>query len=66
MSETFADTAPQWASLSAQVLGWRPPEFWQATPAELATALRDPASLSAAQGPTREQLAHMMERDNNG
>jgi Phage tail assembly chaperone protein, TAC len=29
------------AGLAARLLGWRPDEFWRATPAELATALQD-------------------------
>jgi Phage tail assembly chaperone protein, TAC len=33
----FADTACRLAGLSAALLGWRPGEFWSATPAELAT-----------------------------
>ena len=31
---TFAAAASQWWSVAAQWLGWRAPEFWQATPAE--------------------------------
>jgi Phage tail assembly chaperone protein, TAC len=33
----FADTACRLAGLCAALLGWRPDEFWTATPAELAT-----------------------------
>ena len=36
---TFADQARRAAHAAAAVLGWRPAEFWAATPAELATAL---------------------------
>lgn len=35
----FADAAVRLAGHAAALLGWRPPEFWAATPAELATAL---------------------------
>lgn len=29
------------AGLAARLLGWRPDEFWRATPAEMAAALHD-------------------------
>ncbi|WP_156254364.1 phage tail assembly chaperone [Sandarakinorhabdus oryzae] len=35
----FADAARHAAHVAARVLGWRPEEFWAATPAELVTAL---------------------------
>lgn len=35
----FADAARRAAHLAAMALGWRPAEFWAATPAELVTAL---------------------------
>ena len=35
----FADAARGAAHVAAAVLGWRPGEFWAATPAELVTAL---------------------------
>jgi hypothetical protein len=38
MSE-FGSAAEKLAGLAALLLGWRPDEFWEATPAELATAL---------------------------
>ena len=33
---TFAAAATRLAGLAALALGWRPDEFWRATPAELA------------------------------
>jgi hypothetical protein len=36
---TFAEAAGRWAALAALYLGWRPPEFWAATPAELLSVL---------------------------
>lgn len=36
---TFADTAAQLAGQTALLLGWRPDDFWNATPAELAAIL---------------------------
>lgn len=35
----FADTAIQLCGQCAVFLGWRPAEFWNATPAELACVL---------------------------
>lgn len=35
----FADAARTLAGIAAMALGWRPGEFWHATPEELATAL---------------------------
>ena len=37
----FGERAACLSGLAAQVLGWRPDEFWAATPAELAWAMRD-------------------------
>lgn len=59
---TFAAAALTLCGLSARILGWRPHEFWAATPAELAAALGllspDPAS-----GCDRDTLTRLMERD---
>lgn len=41
------------------LLGWRPGEFWDSTPAELAAALRLP---DEAGGPDGETLADLMRR----
>jgi uncharacterized phage protein (TIGR02216 family) len=35
----FAEAARRAAHVAATALGWRPAEFWAATPAELVTAL---------------------------
>jgi uncharacterized phage protein (TIGR02216 family) len=37
----FGERATLLAGLAARVLGWRPDEFWNATPAELAGVLAD-------------------------
>ena len=60
---TFAARAN---AICAQLLGWRPDEFWHATPAELSLALGDPAGADATGIPTRELIAQMMERDAHG
>ena len=36
----FADGAGRLAGLAGWLLGWRPDEFWRATPAELASVLK--------------------------
>lgn len=45
---SFADAARRAAYLAATRLGWRPAEFWAATPAELVTALGLDAAPAAA------------------
>lgn len=36
---TLGERAAELAGLAAAVLGWRPDEFWESTPDELASAL---------------------------
>ena len=36
----FAEGAGRLAGIAGWLLGWRPDEFWRATPAELASVLR--------------------------
>jgi hypothetical protein len=65
MSGTFAESARELAGQTALLLGWRPSEFWAATPAELAAifAVRasvEPPSLS------RDDLTIMLEHDRDG
>jgi tail assembly chaperone len=48
----FSGAAARLAGLAGALLGWRPEEFWSATPAELAAVLEEmaggaPASASA-------------------
>ena len=66
MSATFADAARRRCALSARLLGWRPAEFWAATPAELAMALADPDAPDAPPLPTRDLIARMMECNPDG
>nr|WP_255405907.1 phage tail assembly chaperone [Novosphingobium sp. CF614] len=49
--------------LAARGLGWRPHEFWAATPAELATALGLPSPGAVQPGLDRETLQRLMEHD---
>ena len=39
MSERFAASAGRLAGVAGWLLGWRPDEFWRATPVELAAVL---------------------------
>ena len=39
MTAKFADAARRAARVAAALLGWRPDEFWAATPEDLRTAL---------------------------
>ncbi len=45
---SFAEAARVLAGVSAWALGWRPDEFWRATPDELAASLNGPAPSSSA------------------
>jgi uncharacterized phage protein (TIGR02216 family) len=60
----FGPRALLLAGLAARVLGWRPAEFWTATPAELAAAL----GLSAQPGSALDThgLRQLMERFPDG
>ncbi|HEX8655587.1 MAG TPA: phage tail assembly chaperone [Allosphingosinicella sp.] len=40
MSGLFSDCARRLAGIAGVLLGWRPDEFWRATPAELAAVLK--------------------------
>jgi uncharacterized phage protein (TIGR02216 family) len=57
---SFADSARAAAHVAATALGWRPAEFWAATPAELVTALGLDAPPAVAVD--RSALASLMER----
>ena len=59
--ERFSDSAARLAGLSGALLGWRPEEFWRATPAELGTVIE--AMLGPeAKGASRGDLERLMER----
>lgn len=61
---TFTEVAARLAGLAARALGWRPGEFWMATPAELALSLggEEPSELP----PSRADIQSMIERDHDG
>lgn len=60
MSASFGPGALRLAGLAAHMLGWRPAEFWSATPAELAACLA-PAHPAASPGISRADLNRLME-----
>lgn len=60
MSKRFGPVAVQLAGHAARLLGWRPDEFWRATPAELATSLTPPTG--AAEPLSRSDLTRLMAR----
>jgi hypothetical protein len=67
MSTAFGAQALRLSGHAARLLGWRPDEFWHATPAELAAALGEPVgdpALSPRIG--RADLDRMMKDDDNG
>lgn len=55
----FADAARRAARVAAAMLGWRPAEFWAATPEELRTALG--LDENAGTPATGTMLARLME-----
>lgn len=59
MTDTIGGNAVRLSGAAAMLLGWRPQEFWEATPAELAAALR---AGEQAQAPDQETLAELMRR----
>jgi hypothetical protein len=61
VSGRFGPSAMKLYGVAARLLGWRPQEFWTATPAELSAALAPPADHCA--GMDRDELNLMMERD---
>ena len=60
MTPTFEATARRAVRVAAMVLGWRPAEFWSATPADLRNALGLDVVDEAAPA-TGAMLARMME-----
>ena len=57
----FSEAAGRLAGLAGALLGWRPEEFWRATPAELAAVLGALAGGGGAAPVTRDQLTRLKE-----
>ncbi len=63
----FTDHAAGLAGLAALLLGWRPDEFWRATPAELAGVLAVMAGEDREMGPLDAlMLARLKEKFPDG
>ncbi|WP_294395370.1 phage tail assembly chaperone [uncultured Sphingomonas sp.] len=60
MSGTFAPRAERLAGLAGGLLGWRPHEFWNATPSELASVLTA-LSGDAAEAPSEGEMTRLKE-----
>lgn len=54
----FGKAAARLYGLASQLLGWRPDEFWNCTPAELSTAMIVAAGADAPDAKTIEGLRH--------
>lgn len=48
------------------MVGWRPDEFWSATPAEMSAILSPPEIAGTAESLSRAELNRLMERDPHG
>ena len=61
MEARFADGAARLAGLAGALLGWRPDEFWKATPAELRLVLDAmlPPAEPGASGADLERLKQL-------
>lgn len=58
---SWADVAARLAGFAGAVLGWRPDEFWRATPAELASVVQALGSEAQVPPPGRNEIAALME-----
>ena len=61
----FGAGAQRLAGLAARALGWRPAEFWTATPAELAAALTPVDGTPTLAPLSRDEFNRLMEQDND-
>jgi uncharacterized phage protein (TIGR02216 family) len=61
----FSEAASRLAGIAGALLGWRPDEFWNATPAELAAVL---GAMSGGTAPMADaaDLARLRERFPDG
>ncbi len=65
-SPCFTDQAARLAGVIPAMVGWRPDDFWSATPAEVAAILHPPESTGAGESLNRAELNRLMERDGHG
>jgi uncharacterized phage protein (TIGR02216 family) len=57
----FSESAARLAGLAGVLLGWRPDEFWRATPAELGAVL-GAAAVQDGDAASREDVERLMQR----
>lgn len=62
----FSEAAGRLAGLAGVLLGWRPDEFWRATPAELAAVLAALTGGGRTVPVTGDELALLKERFPDG
>jgi uncharacterized phage protein (TIGR02216 family) len=62
----FSEAAARLAGMAGALLGWRPDEFWRATPAELAAVLAALTGDAGAAPLSRDELARLKERFPDG
>ena len=62
----FNEAAGRLAGMAGALLGWRPDEFWRATPMELAAVLLALAGDGGAAPVTQAELAQLKERFPDG
>ena len=48
MGDCFGEAAARLCAAASMLLGWRPDEFWNATPAEFGLALQPPSAVADA------------------
>lgn len=65
MSELFAEGAARLSGMIPRMLGWRPDDFWNSTPAELAAILTT-AEQADVEPLGRSELDQLLERDRHG
>lgn len=61
--DTFTGPAARLAGQCALLLGWKPDEFWAATPAEVAMILSATRAPEAESAVDRDTMNRMMEND---
>lgn len=61
----FTESAARLAGAAGVLFGWRPDEFWRATPAELAVLMQALGG-DAPEGMGRDDIARLQERFPDG
>ena len=62
----FGPIAARLAGQACLLIGWRPAQFWDATPAELASVLAAAVPEMGGSGIDRATFNAMLERENDG